>query len=73
MLHGPAQPLTLAWVIGNPAAKGWAVSAPETAKAIIPYHVSPVDVVWMVMLSAPRTLAEMAYHVSIHWFPPIAI
>ena len=70
--HALAQPLSLAWAIGNPAAKGCAVFAPETAKAIMPYHVSPVEVVWMDMLSAFRTFAEMAYHVSIHWFPPIA-
>ena len=73
MSHGLAQPSTLAWAIGNPVAKGWAVFAPETAKATIPYHVSPVDVDWTDTLSAVRTFGEKAYHVSIHWFPPMGI
>jgi hypothetical protein len=70
--QGLPQPLTLACATGNPDTKGWAVFAPDTANATTPYHVSPVDVVWTEMLSAVRTPGEIAYHVSIHWPPPMA-
>ncbi len=66
MLQGLPQPLTFAWAMGGPAAKGWAVFAPEMAKATTPYHVSPFDVVWMAMLSPLRTFGEIAYQVSTH-------
>jgi hypothetical protein len=71
--QGAPQPSRLAWATGNPAAKGWAAFAPETAKATMPYHVSPVDVVWTITLSLLRTSAEIAYQVSSHWFPPMVV
>jgi hypothetical protein len=47
------------------------VFAPETANAITPYHVSPVDDVWTEMLSAVSGVEAMAYHVCMNWPPPM--
>jgi hypothetical protein len=48
---------------GKPETKGLAVFAPETANAIMPYHVSPASVVVTEILSAERAEMETAYHV----------
>jgi hypothetical protein len=51
--------------------KGLAVFAPETAKAITPYHVSPVSAVVMEMLSDERAEWDMAHQVWMNWIPPM--
>lgn len=66
MLHGTLlRHAMLACALGNAGlgSKGLVVFAPDTPKAITPYHVSPVNDVWMDMLSPVNGDGAIAYHV----------
>jgi hypothetical protein len=68
----PAQTM-FAWRAGSDGlvSKGLAVFAPETPKAITPYQVSPVMVVWTEMTSPVSADGAIAYHVCMNWSPPM--
>jgi hypothetical protein len=66
VLHGsPPGQAMLACDLGTDGfeSKGLAVFAPETANAMTPYHVSPVDGVCTDMVSAVTGAGATAYHV----------
>jgi hypothetical protein len=71
VLQGFEQGFMLACAIGKPEAKGCAVFAPDTPKATAPYQVSPLLLVMTEIASEERGDAEMAYHVSMNWLPPM--
>jgi hypothetical protein len=63
----------LDWATGSEGlgSKGFAVSAPETPKAITPYQVSPVSLVVTEMGSEARGDGAMAYHSWTNCPPPM--
>ena len=66
VLHGTLlRHAMLACAFGKPGleSKGLLVFAPDTPKAITPYHVSPVKDVWTEMLSPANGVGAIAYHV----------